>query len=113
MSTLCHCLACQQRTGTSHQISAWFRDEQIAGRSGKFDVVEQIRKNGTIRMDRCQECGSTVSWTISQNPGARCFGSGCFADPQFPAPQIEFYTIRRHHWMKPVEGAAQFETQPE
>ena len=113
MATICHCLDCQRRTGTSHQISAWYENQQVIAQAGEFKIAERVTAGGLVRSELCPKCGTTVSWTSSFTAHARGFATGCFADPQFPAPKMEFYTCRRHHWMKAVEGAPQFDTQPE
>ena len=110
LTWLCHCTDCQRRTGTTHQLTAWFRHEQVTGRSGEFKVFERAVRKGVVQAEFCADCGTTVSWSNTNMPHAKGFAAGCFADPQLPAPRIEFFTCRRHHWMNPVEGAAQFET---
>jgi hypothetical protein len=71
MTSIFHCTACQKRTGTSHQISAWFRDEQIRSRSGGFKEPERTTKLGGVRNEFCADCGTTVSWTNAKMPGLR------------------------------------------
>ncbi len=112
MVVMCHCTDCQKRTGSTHQVAAWFRDEQLGRRSGEFKIFERVGVLGTVRFEFCGECGSTVSWTNSGSPGARAIALGCFADPSLPRPQVEYFTSRRHPWMAPLDGAAQFESQP-
>ncbi len=109
---MCHCEDCQKRTGSTHQVAAWFRDEQLESRSGAFKIFERAGALGTVRFEFCGECGSTASWTHSGTPGARAIALGCLADPPLSRPQIEYFTSRRHPWMAPLDGAAQFETQP-
>ena len=113
MVMLCHCEACQKRTGSSHAVVALFSDEQLESRTGEFKVYERVGELGTqIQFEFCGECGTTVSWTMDAAPGTRAIAMGCFADPQMPAPVGEFFTKRRHHWMPALPGVPQSETQP-
>ncbi len=112
MVVMCHCEDCQKRTGSTHQVAAWFHGEQLESRSGKCKIFERVGALGTVRFEFCGECGSTVSWTHSSTPQARAIALGCLADPLLPRPQVEYFTSRRHPWMAPLDGAAQFESQP-
>ena len=112
MVVACHCEDCQRRTGSSHQVALWYRNERVASRAGTPEVFRREGDRGVeVAFEFCARCGSTVSWTIADNPGARAFAAGAVANPALPAPQFEFFTSRRHHWMRPIEGAVQFETQ--
>jgi hypothetical protein len=108
----CHCTDCQRRTGSSHQIAVWYRDEDVLSRDGSPTVFRRSGDRGVeVTFEFCGRCGSTVSWTIADNPGARAFAAGAFASPVLPTPQLEFFTMRRARWQRPIEGAVQFETQ--
>ena len=108
----CHCTDCQRRTGSSHQVAVWYRDEDVRSSEGTPTVYRRSGDRGVeVTFEFCGRCGSTVSWTIADNPGARAFAAGAFASPALPAPQLEFFTSRRARWQRPIEGAAQFETQ--
>jgi hypothetical protein len=111
----CHCDFCQKRTGSAFQLSAVFsRDQNIAitGETKVYNGLE-IDGMGTANGDDvsyhfCPTCGSTVFWTFQGRPIV-AIAVGNFADPSFPAPTMELHTPFRHHWMRPVEGAEQFE----
>jgi hypothetical protein len=108
----CHCTDCQRRTGSSHQVAVWYRDEDVRSSEGTPTVYRRSGDRGVeVTFEFCGRCGSTVSWTIADNPGARAFAAGAFASPDLPAPQLEFFTSRRARWQRPIEGAAQFEAQ--
>ena len=110
---LCHCEACQRRTGSTHQVAAWFASDHVEHRSGDFKVFERVGDLGmTIRFEFCGDCGSTVSWTTVGTSNTRAIAAGCFADPSLPKPEVELFTSRRHPWMRGVDGVPQFETQP-
>ena len=113
LTVACHCFECQRRTGSSHQLSAWFPDAQIQSISGESQSYTRVGDLGA-RMDFrfCPRCGTTVFWQSSASPGAHAVAIGCYAEPTFPAPVLEIYGARRHHWMLPITGTSQFDTVP-
>lgn len=98
--SVCHCLACQRRTGSVFGAQARFRDDQIRiqGRAKRFERTGDDGGRVTTRF--CTDCGSTVYWTIDALPGAVAIAVGAFADPAFPRPTVAIYEDRRHPWVQ-------------
>ncbi len=97
---MCHCLACQRRTGSAFGIQARFSAEQvrISGRSSDFvRISDEGGEDGTFHF--CPECGATVFYTNSASPDLVAVPIGAFADPAFPAPTVSIYESRRHPWL--------------
>jgi hypothetical protein len=97
--SVCHCLACQQRTGSAFGFQArWPRDRVRT--EGETKVWQRTGDEGTV-MDFhfCPHCGSTV-W-YAQGAAADTIGvaAGAFADPGFPPPNFSVYEERRHRWV--------------
>ncbi len=98
---MCHCLACQQRTGSAFGIQARFPIERatIEGRASHYERIGD--SGGRITQSFCPTCGSTVYWKIDAMPGVVAVAIGAFADPEFPAPRVSVYESRRHAWALP------------
>ena len=96
--SICHCLACQRRTGSVFGAQARFpRDKvSIEGRSTAY--VRTPESGNSARFHFCPECGATVYYLMDQVPEAIAVPVGAFADPAFPAPQVSVYEERRHPW---------------
>lgn len=96
--SICHCLACQRRTGSVFSVQARFpRDQvQIEGRAHEFVRVGDEGGRATFRF--CPTCGTTVYYEIEAMPDVIAVQVGAFADPTFPAPQVSVYGVRRHAW---------------
>ncbi len=96
--SMCHCLACQRRTGSVFGAQARFpRDKvSIEGRSTQY--VRTAESGNPITFHFCPECGSTVYYLLHQLPEAIAIPIGAFADPAFPAPKVSIYEARRHPW---------------
>ncbi len=103
--SICHCLACQRRTGSVFGVQARFRAEDIdvAGKSRRYVRVGD--SGGRITFHFCADCGATVYYTLEGSPEIVAVPVGVFGDPQFPSPTRSVYESRRHGWVDvPEEG---------
>lgn len=104
--SICHCLACQRRTGSAFGIQARFAPDQVTVVGRYSDYVrtsdEEDRKVHVFHF--CPECGATVFFTEPSEPDGVKIPVGSFADPTFPPPTVEIYESRRHPWL-PVPTA--------
>lgn len=103
--SVCHCLACQRRTGSVFGAQARFARDQvdIEGRSTPYVRVGDSGNRATFHF--CPTCGSTVYYMLDGIPDAIAVPVGAFADPTFPAPKISIYEARRHAWAGVPEDA--------
>jgi hypothetical protein len=97
--SICHCLACQQRTGSVFAAQARFERQKVTieGRATEFVRTGDSGGHATFRF--CPECGSTVYWELGGLPGFVAVAVGAFADPGFPPPKVAVYEARRHPWV--------------
>jgi|SRR5580704_5888876 hypothetical protein len=97
--SICHCLACQRRTGSAFGVQARFpRDTvTIEGRSSAYARVGDGGSTATFHF--CPACGATVFYEMDLVPDAIAVPVGAFADPAFPAPRVSVYEARRHAWV--------------
>lgn len=107
--SMCHCLACQRRTGSIFGAQARFPRERvrIAGRSTEYPRVGD--SGNTIRFHFCPACGATVYYLIDDLPDVIAVPVGAFADPTFPSPKVSVYEERRHAWVGIPEDAEHFD----
>jgi hypothetical protein len=98
--SVCHCLACQRRTGSPFGQQARFDAEavEVSGRSSEY--VRRADEGGEARIYRfCPECGSTVFYTFERSPELVAIPVGAFGDPSFPPPTRSVYGTRKHDWI--------------
>jgi hypothetical protein len=99
--SICHCLACQRRTGSAFGMQAAFGADrvQVVGRFNDFARIsdEADRKEHVFHF--CPDCGSQVFYTEPTEPDLIVISVGSFADPTFPPPTESGYDSRRHHWL--------------
>jgi len=94
---MCHCLACQRRTGSAFSMQARFAADQVrtSGRATEYVRISGEGRAATFHF--CPECGATVYYQT--DPEMIAVPIGAFADPGFPPPQISVWEVRRHPWV--------------
>ena len=98
--SVCHCLACQRRTGSAFAVQARWPDAQVRI-SGERKEWERVADSGSrARYLFCPDCGSTVAYTNESFPGVTAVPVGAFADPDFPPPRFSVYEDRKHAWVE-------------
>jgi hypothetical protein len=103
--SMCHCLACQRRTGSVFGAQARFPRDQVRVEGRHTDYV-RLSDEGEERIYHfCPECGSTVFYELASVPDVYAVPLGAFADPTFPAPRVSVYESSRHPWVAVPEGA--------
>lgn len=108
--SMCHCLACQRRTGSTYGVQARFRADQVrvAGRISQY--VHESDEDGAQRVfGFCPDCGGTIVFTVPTDPDLVAVPVGAFADPSFPPPARSVHGTRRHAWVSVPEGAERFD----
>jgi hypothetical protein len=109
---VCHCLACQQRTGSVFAALAGFAPPyRMIGTATEY--VRTGDAGAQFRFRFCPICGSTVFHT-EEGFEARgvSVAVGAFADPSFPAPQDSVYDCRRHGWVKLPDDVQAYDRDP-
>ena len=104
---MCHCLACQRRTGSVFGVQARFPRDRVrfAGESSSW--VRTADSGNRIEFHFCPTCGATVSYVILSDPDLVAVPVGAFADPTFPPPWVSVYGERRHPWVALPVGVEQ------
>src|SRR3954447_25463104 len=61
--SMCHCLSCQRRTGSTFSVQAWYPRGQIRPQQGIARQYVRVADSGrTVRFSFCPDCGSTMYW---------------------------------------------------
>jgi hypothetical protein len=108
---VCHCLACQRRTGSVFAALASFAAPfKVKGNATEF--VRAGDHGSLFKFRFCPVCGSTVYHTEEGHEDSVAVAVGAFADPGFPAPRVSIYQSRRHPWVELPAGTKTFEQDP-
>jgi hypothetical protein len=98
--SVCHCLACQRRTGSAFAAQARFprTDVEIRGQSTSFVRIGDSGNKTTFHF--CGKCGATVHFDMESQQDVIAIPVGAFADPTFPHPSRSVYEDYKHPWVE-------------
>ncbi len=97
--SVCHCLACQKRTGSAFGAQARWAEENAVTTGNHTTYVRRADTGNVVRFCFCPDCGATVFYRLDALPGFVAVPVGAFADPSFPTPTVAIYEARRHAWV--------------
>ena len=96
---VCHCLACQQRSGSAFAVGARFAAD-VVDTEGDANEYVRISDDGESRhFYFCPQRGITVWYARPSAPDIITIPMGVFADPEFPAPSVSGWEERKHSWV--------------
>ena len=105
---LCHCSACQHRTGAVVHAGSRFKRTQVRI-EGAATVYERVGDSGgTVRYHFCPRCGTNLYWTQDRFPVSYGIAVGAFADPAFPVPTASLWEESKHAWVGLPAGITRF-----
>lgn len=107
--SVCHCLACQRRSGSAFAVQARYPADAVAVRGERKEYVQVGDEGGRARFRFCPQCGATVLYTLDSVPAQVAIPVGAFADPGFPPPGTSIYASRQHGWVHLSDSIEQFE----
>ena len=103
--SICHCLACQRRTGSVFGAQARFRRDAVQIQGESREYVRTGDAGSKITFHFCPVCGATVHYGVEgYDDDSIAIPVGAFADPVFPAPVFSVYEERMHRWVGLPEG---------
>lgn len=96
---VCHCKACQRRTGAVVHSGAYYPRSQVRP-EGQDKIYSRPAASGrTVRFHFCPTCGSSVWWEGGPSPDHCGVAVGCFADPNYPPPLYSLWEESKHPWL--------------
>lgn len=107
--SICHCLACQKRTGSVFGAQARFPADAVTIEGRSTQYVRFGDEGTSCRFHFCPQCGATVYYVPDAIPGMVSVPVGAFADPGFPPPRVSVYGERRHAWVRLPDDIEQFD----
>ncbi len=102
--SVCHCLACQRRTGSVFGAQARFSRASVQVKGEAQVYVRVGDEGGKVSFSFCPTCGATVYYTMAGREDAVAIPVGAFAEPNFPAPTFSVYEERMHSWVTLPDG---------
>jgi hypothetical protein len=102
--SVCHCRACQQRTGSAFSAQVRFPVDAVTVQGTSLEFVRTADSGRQVTYRFCPNCGSTVSYTIDAWPDLVAVPLGLFDDADFSDPAYSIYEKNRHSWVS-ITGA--------
>jgi hypothetical protein len=96
--SLCHCLACQTRTGSTYAVQASYPSDSVSIEGKATEFVRVGDEGSQSHYFFCPNCGATVWYRINEEE-VIVVPVGAFRDPSFPAPTVSVYEERMHSWV--------------
>lgn len=96
--SMCHCLACQRRTGAPFSAQSRFARAQVRTEGESKAWTRTAATGNRVTQHFCPTCGSTVWWELSGFPDVIAVALGAFADPAYPPPTVCVWEETRHPW---------------
>ncbi len=97
---MCNCQECQRRSGSAFQIGALFDKAKLKAIEGDSNTYTRTAESGrSVELHFCPSCGVAVYFFAEVRPAWIGVHGGCFADPEFPAPNVVLWTEQKHHWL--------------
>jgi hypothetical protein len=106
--SMCHCLLCQKRTGSTYSVHAYLPSESVAVNGATKSYVRTGDSGAYVYFHFCHECGSTMYWEVEATPGRTGIPVGVFADPTFHSPTASSFVPLKHPWVLIPEGIPQY-----
>ena len=110
---VCHCLACQRRTGSVFAaLAAFAAPYKVSGTATEY--VRAGDQGARFRFRFYPVCGTNLFHTEEgREQSGVAVAVGAFADPNFPPPRDSVYDCRRHSWVQLPEGITCYDKNPE
>jgi hypothetical protein len=98
--SVCHCLACQKRTGSAFSAQTRWPAEcvEIEGESKQWTRTADSGQTTVYHF--CPDCGSTVHYSGGNFPGVIAVPLGAFDDPYFSGPDYSVWEARKQEWVE-------------
>jgi len=108
----CHCRKCQQQTGSTSVVNAFYESERIELVDGELsEHVVTAGSGGPHVICRCAACGSAL-WSRYPRLGSLGLGLrvGTLDDPGSLTPDAVIFTESKMPWVALPDGIPAFET---
>lgn len=105
---MCHCKACQRRTGSPFGMMVYFPGNGVTI-TGEATTYTRIADSGDeVTHGFCPTCGTPFWLTTLKYPGGIGIASGALEGLTVPAPLRSVFEENRHGWVAVPEETLRF-----
>jgi hypothetical protein len=95
---ICHCIACQRRTGSPFSAQARFNKSEVTTSGSSHSYARVADSGNRLTFHFCPTCAAIVYYFNTAWPDAIGVPLGVFDDPQGLVPKISVYERSKHPW---------------
>ena len=103
----CHCLNCQQQTGSAFVINVLIEADRVELLAGEPQRVDVPRERGTQKIWRCPAC-QVALFSQYTSPRVRFVRAGTLDDPASVSPDVHIFTRSKLPWVTLPEDVPAF-----
>jgi hypothetical protein len=105
---ICHCRACQRRTGAVLHAGAYFPSAEVRIEGASTTYARGADSGYAISFQFCPTCGTSLFWQPSRFPAHTGIAVGAFADPGFSPPRFSVWQEAMHPWLRLTSDTEHF-----
>ena len=109
INNVCHCRACQRRTGSVIHAGAYFLQADVQCEGPNVIYSRSAESGRGVHFHFCPNCGTSLYWEADTAPDFLGIAVGCFADQDFPAPSFSVWEEGLHPWLGLAANIARFQ----
>jgi hypothetical protein len=106
---VCHCQACQRRTGAIMHSGVYFKESQVRIDGPEKIYTRTAQEGRKMNFHFYPNRGSSVYWNADIRPGECGIAVGAFANPSFPPPAYPVWEEFKHAWVHLPDGIQHFD----
>lgn len=95
---ICHCRACQRRSGTGHAAQAAVDRDSFSQTGSPGAWTRDSDSGHRVTHHFCRDCGSPLYNTMTRGPGIAMIDWGALDDPPSVAPDRVFEELNAAGW---------------
>lgn len=97
--SVCHCITCQQRTGSVFAANCYFEKSFVRIEGGAKSYARSAESGREVRNFFCPDCGTTLYWEADAAPDVYGMAVGAFNNPGLPPPAFSSWEQSKHSWV--------------
>ena len=98
--SVCHCLDCQRRSGSTFASQARFPAETVTITGNAIAYAYTGNGGNVTRFHFCPTCGGALYYIHDFAPETVAIALGMFDDPRAFAPTFSMFESRKHNWLE-------------
>ncbi len=102
--SVCHCRACQRRTGSAFGVQARFNQSDVSITGSLKQYVRTSDEGNSVVFNFCPDCGATLYFKLEGLPKVIVIPAGNFANDEAQVeipwqPSVSIYEARSCDWL--------------